>query len=102
MKSESACAIIVNTEAPQSKGNVSITDDPTENVFYVTMRDLQTTDTDVYWCGVETSRKEIYMASINITVTAGKMYFLLMFKLSVVLTLLITVQFSEGNYLSWN
>ncbi|XP_072557218.1 collagen alpha-3(VI) chain-like [Paramormyrops kingsleyae] len=71
MKSESACAIIVNTEAPQSIGIVSITDDPTENVFYVTMRDLQTTDTDVYWCGVETSRKEIYMASINLTVTAG-------------------------------
>ncbi|XP_048864558.1 collagen alpha-4(VI) chain-like [Brienomyrus brachyistius] len=71
MKSESACAVIVNTKAPQSKGNVFISDDPTEKVFYVTMRDLQTTDTDVYWCGVETSRTEIYMASINLTVTAG-------------------------------
>uniref|UniRef100_A0A8C9RTF6 Immunoglobulin domain-containing protein n=1 Tax=Scleropages formosus TaxID=113540 RepID=A0A8C9RTF6_SCLFO len=71
MRTQSSCTTIVSTDTPERRGQVSITDDSTHNVFYVTMRDLKMMDSDVYWCGVETSNRKLYMASLNLTVTAG-------------------------------
>ncbi|MFT7809362.1 uncharacterized protein LOC111860735 [Arapaima gigas] len=71
MRTQSSCTTIVSTDTAEKRGNVSITDDPAHHVFHVTMRDLQTMDTDVYWCGVETNNTELYMAPLNLTVTAG-------------------------------
>ncbi|XP_029110342.1 CMRF35-like molecule 7 [Scleropages formosus] len=47
------CTTIVRTDSPQSKGEVSIHDDPNQLVFNVTMRNLQEKDSDWYWCVVE-------------------------------------------------
>uniref|UniRef100_A0A8C9UYG6 Immunoglobulin domain-containing protein n=1 Tax=Scleropages formosus TaxID=113540 RepID=A0A8C9UYG6_SCLFO len=48
------CTTIVRTDSPQS--DVSITDDPNQLVFTVTMRNLQDKDSDTYWCAVEIGR----------------------------------------------
>uniref|UniRef100_A0A8C9SHU2 Ig-like domain-containing protein n=1 Tax=Scleropages formosus TaxID=113540 RepID=A0A8C9SHU2_SCLFO len=69
MITQSSCTTIVSTDTPERSGQVSITDNNTLHVFHVTMSDLQTMDSDVYWCGVETCNTEIYMASLNLTVT---------------------------------
>ncbi|KPP60953.1 hypothetical protein Z043_121001 [Scleropages formosus] len=51
-----SCSTMVRTDSPQSKGDVSITDDPNQLVFTVTMRNLQDKDSDTYWCAVEIGR----------------------------------------------
>ncbi|MFT7809364.1 collagen alpha-6(VI) chain-like isoform X2 [Arapaima gigas] len=71
MRTQSSCTTIVSTDVAERRGQVSIADDPTCHVFHITMRDLQTMDTDVYWCGVKTNNTELYMAPLNLTVTAG-------------------------------
>uniref|UniRef100_A0A8C9RLK9 Ig-like domain-containing protein n=1 Tax=Scleropages formosus TaxID=113540 RepID=A0A8C9RLK9_SCLFO len=77
MITQSSCTTIVSTDTPERRGQVSITDDSAKHVVHVTMSDLQTMDSDVYWCGVETNNTEIYMASLNLIVTAGKTCLLL-------------------------
>lgn len=51
------CTILARTDQPGtdlfSKARVTIADDPTQNVFTVTMRDLKEKDSGWYWCGVE-------------------------------------------------
>ncbi|XP_018599709.2 polymeric immunoglobulin receptor-like [Scleropages formosus] len=47
------CRTMVRSDSPQSKGDVSIADDPDQLVFTVTMRNLQEKDSDTYWCVVE-------------------------------------------------
>uniref|UniRef100_A0A8C9W384 Immunoglobulin V-set domain-containing protein n=1 Tax=Scleropages formosus TaxID=113540 RepID=A0A8C9W384_SCLFO len=49
----SRCHTMVRTDSPQRKGKVSITDNPDQLVFTVTMRKLQETDSDWYWCGID-------------------------------------------------
>ncbi|MFT7809361.1 uncharacterized protein LOC111860735 [Arapaima gigas] len=71
MRTQSSCTTIVSTDAAERRGQVSIADDPAHHVFHITMRDLQMMDTDVYWCGVKTNNTELYMAPLNLTVTAG-------------------------------
>nr|XP_023700482.1 uncharacterized protein LOC111860735 [Paramormyrops kingsleyae] len=73
MISESACLVIVRSDAPQNWGNVSINDHPHQHLFNVIINNLQTMDSAIYLCGVETSDMEtyIYIADLNLTVTAG-------------------------------
>ncbi|KAG9333014.1 hypothetical protein JZ751_013890 [Albula glossodonta] len=47
------CAVLVRTDSPQRRGDVSITDDPAQLVFTVTMGNLQVRDTNKYWCAVK-------------------------------------------------
>ncbi|KAG7488453.1 hypothetical protein MATL_G00032760 [Megalops atlanticus] len=51
------CSVLVRTDSPQRAGEVSITDDPAQQLFTVTMTNLQEEDTATYWCGVETSKQ---------------------------------------------
>ncbi|XP_072566680.1 uncharacterized protein [Paramormyrops kingsleyae] len=44
---------MARTDSPQSSSKVSITDSPAKLVFNVTMRNLETSDTGIYWCAVE-------------------------------------------------
>ncbi|KPP57128.1 hypothetical protein Z043_125179, partial [Scleropages formosus] len=65
------CTTMVRTASPQSKGDVSITDDPGKLVFNVTMRNLQKENSGWYWCGVETpfSRTENDLTALYLLVT---------------------------------
>ncbi|KAG9328730.1 hypothetical protein JZ751_011333 [Albula glossodonta] len=48
------CKVLVRTDdVPPTKGNVSITDNPAELVFTVTMTSLREEDSAWYWCGVD-------------------------------------------------
>nr|XP_023675146.1 polymeric immunoglobulin receptor-like [Paramormyrops kingsleyae] len=49
----SSCTIMARTDSPQSSRKVSITDNPAQHVFHVIMRNLETSDTGIYWCAVE-------------------------------------------------
>nr|XP_023646339.1 polymeric immunoglobulin receptor-like [Paramormyrops kingsleyae] len=49
----SSCTIMARTDSPQSSSKVSITDYYAQLVFNVTMRDLEKSDTGIYWCAVE-------------------------------------------------
>ncbi|XP_035269071.1 polymeric immunoglobulin receptor-like [Anguilla anguilla] len=67
------CRIVVRTDSPKVKGETSITDDPDNHVFTVTMAKLKTEDSGYYWCAVEIrnnltpdKRKYLYLS-----VTAG-------------------------------
>ncbi|KAG9329951.1 hypothetical protein JZ751_028522, partial [Albula glossodonta] len=65
------CTPIVRTDSPQRKGGVSITDDPAQQVFTVTLSDLQVNDSDTYWCAVELDGILEGGAKLNLTVTTG-------------------------------
>ncbi|XP_041704835.2 uncharacterized protein LOC121540216 isoform X2 [Coregonus clupeaformis] len=71
MKGELDCATIVRTDFPLQRGDVSITDDPSQHTSTVTMQNLQTQDTGEYVCAVDNGRNPLYMASLSLTVTAG-------------------------------
>ncbi|KAJ8371841.1 hypothetical protein AAFF_G00299360 [Aldrovandia affinis] len=69
------CEILIRTDSPPRKGDVSITDDPIQQVFAVTLRNLQEGDTDTYWCGVKTPAGVIWFLDagihLNLAVTEG-------------------------------
>ncbi|KAI5623504.1 polymeric immunoglobulin receptor-like, partial [Silurus asotus] len=43
----------IQAYANETQGKVTITDNPSESLFTVTMKDLQTGNTGSYWCAVE-------------------------------------------------
>ncbi|KAJ8278233.1 hypothetical protein GJAV_G00085390 [Gymnothorax javanicus] len=47
------CIVLQKTNSPQRRAGLSITDDPAQQVFTVTMSRLQLRDTNKYWCAVE-------------------------------------------------
>ncbi|XP_035270974.1 mucin-2-like isoform X4 [Anguilla anguilla] len=47
------CIVLQRTDSPQGRAGLSITDDPAQQVFTVTMTNLQLWDTNKYWCGVK-------------------------------------------------
>ncbi|KAJ8371840.1 hypothetical protein AAFF_G00299350 [Aldrovandia affinis] len=65
----SYCLNMVRTDSPQRRGDVSIIDDPIQQVFTVTLRNLQEGDTATYWCGVEIKGTTVDGASIYLRVT---------------------------------
>uniref|UniRef100_A0A8C9RVI6 Immunoglobulin domain-containing protein n=1 Tax=Scleropages formosus TaxID=113540 RepID=A0A8C9RVI6_SCLFO len=71
-----SCSTMVRTNSPQSKGDVSITDDPNKLVFYVTMRNLREKDSDTYWCAVEINMGQDYGVFLPIVIGKGKLTFL--------------------------
>uniref|UniRef100_A0A8C9RGM9 Ig-like domain-containing protein n=1 Tax=Scleropages formosus TaxID=113540 RepID=A0A8C9RGM9_SCLFO len=76
-KTWSSCTTMVRSDSPQSKGDMSIIDDPDQLVFYVTMRNLQEENSDTYWCGVDTDGASTADevddgAYLYLTVTTGK------------------------------
>ncbi|KAM9439523.1 uncharacterized protein Hap1MRO34_000030 [Clarias gariepinus] len=60
------CSIQAYTS--QTKGRVTVTDNPTESLFTVTMNNLQTGDTGWYWCVVEIDRGTDISEYLYITV----------------------------------
>ncbi|XP_048866409.1 CMRF35-like molecule 8 [Brienomyrus brachyistius] len=46
------CSTVARSDSPQMTGEVSVSDDPAHLVFNVTMRNLQETDSDTYWCAI--------------------------------------------------
>ncbi|XP_048866331.1 CMRF35-like molecule 8 [Brienomyrus brachyistius] len=51
-----SCSTLARSDSNQTAGKVSVSDDPTHLVFNVTMRNLQETDSDTYWCAVDIHR----------------------------------------------
>ncbi|XP_048866451.1 polymeric immunoglobulin receptor-like [Brienomyrus brachyistius] len=47
------CSTLARFDSNQPAGKVSLSDDPAHLVFNVTMRNLETRDSDIYWCAVE-------------------------------------------------
>ncbi|KAJ8336564.1 hypothetical protein SKAU_G00377840 [Synaphobranchus kaupii] len=70
----SFCSNLARTDtAPPAEGKVSIADDPAQQVFTVTMSDLQEEDSGWYWCGVEVGDfwRTDDAVSVHITVSHG-------------------------------
>ncbi|KAG5841627.1 hypothetical protein ANANG_G00168640 [Anguilla anguilla] len=68
------CSRLARTDVAQpADARVSITDDPAQQVFTVTMSDLQEADSGWYWCGVEVGGmwKADDAMSVQITVSHG-------------------------------
>uniref|UniRef100_A0A8C9RZ12 Immunoglobulin domain-containing protein n=1 Tax=Scleropages formosus TaxID=113540 RepID=A0A8C9RZ12_SCLFO len=51
---QESCTTMIRTDYVRKEGQVSITDDPKQLVFTVTMKNLERKDSDWYWCGVKT------------------------------------------------
>ncbi|XP_047662712.1 polymeric immunoglobulin receptor-like [Tachysurus fulvidraco] len=62
----SSCSI--QAYANNTKGKVTVTDNPAESFFTVTLDHLQTKDTGWYWCGVEIVRGSDVSEALYITV----------------------------------
>ncbi|KPP57732.1 polymeric immunoglobulin receptor-like, partial [Scleropages formosus] len=62
---------MVRTDSSQRNDQVSISDDPAHLVFYVTMRNLEQEDTDIYWCAIKTNKEKDVFAVLDLKVLAG-------------------------------
>uniref|UniRef100_A0A8C9V4N4 Immunoglobulin domain-containing protein n=1 Tax=Scleropages formosus TaxID=113540 RepID=A0A8C9V4N4_SCLFO len=71
----STCTIMVRSDSRQSKGDVSINDDPDQLVFTVTMRNLQDKDSGTYWCAVEINGGSDDAVILPLIVRTGKLKF---------------------------
>uniref|UniRef100_A0A4W6DGK9 Ig-like domain-containing protein n=1 Tax=Lates calcarifer TaxID=8187 RepID=A0A4W6DGK9_LATCA len=67
----SSCSYTVKTNQPYSSGKFSISDDKTQRIFPVTVKDLMDKDTD-YWCAVEINRGDDIRKYFHLSVTRGK------------------------------
>ncbi|XP_020348258.1 polymeric immunoglobulin receptor isoform X1 [Oncorhynchus kisutch] len=67
------CRVMASTDPRRSRGDMSITDIPEELVFTVTMKNLQETDTNRYWCALKVGAigKPDVKVSVDLTVTQG-------------------------------
>ncbi|XP_072566724.1 uncharacterized protein [Paramormyrops kingsleyae] len=63
-----SCTIMTRTDSPQSSSKVSITDNPAQHVFHVIMRNLEKSDTAIYWCAVEIGGQKDDCKSLSIEV----------------------------------
>ena len=72
------CSSLARTDTPRSASSgeekVDIFDDPVQQVFTVTMRDLKEADSGWYWCGVEVGSmwSADVTASVHINVIHGE------------------------------
>ncbi|KAI1888862.1 hypothetical protein AGOR_G00173140 [Albula goreensis] len=64
------CTFKARSDSPKGNGKVSITDDPAQHVFTVTMMNLQTGDSEYYWCAIERSGAD-EGTRLYLSVTAG-------------------------------
>ncbi|KAJ8336563.1 hypothetical protein SKAU_G00377830 [Synaphobranchus kaupii] len=62
---------MVRTDSPQRKGTASITDHPDQQVYTVTLENLQFGDSGWYWCAVEIGGSIDDGTSLHLTVPAG-------------------------------
>nr|XP_023662365.1 polymeric immunoglobulin receptor-like isoform X2 [Paramormyrops kingsleyae] len=67
----SSCTPEVRTDYPQISGEVSVKDDPNQQVFTVTINNVKTVDSGDYWCGVEISRGSAVGTRAYLSVTEG-------------------------------
>ncbi|XP_029110350.1 CMRF35-like molecule 8 [Scleropages formosus] len=69
-----SCSTMVRSDSPQRKGDMSITYDPDQLVFAVTIMNVQEKDAGTYWCGVEINGAVEDSTSLHLT---GRRQFLL-------------------------
>uniref|UniRef100_A0A3B3SZC8 Immunoglobulin domain-containing protein n=1 Tax=Paramormyrops kingsleyae TaxID=1676925 RepID=A0A3B3SZC8_9TELE len=70
----SSCTpIVLHPNSPKISGEVSIRDDPDQQLFTVTMNNLTAGDSGYYWCGVEISGGSAVGTRVSLSVTEGKM-----------------------------
>lgn len=67
------CRVLIRSDGPSGHpdNQLSIRDDVSQRVFTVTMRNLQDTHSDVYWCAVDVTGSDD-KAYLNIVVIAGE------------------------------
>ncbi|XP_048868462.1 polymeric immunoglobulin receptor-like isoform X20 [Brienomyrus brachyistius] len=65
-----SCTPIVHTDSPQ-EGKVSIRDDPDQQVFTVTIKNLTARDSSYFWCGVKISGGSVVGDQVTLSVTDG-------------------------------
>ncbi|KAK1138223.1 polymeric immunoglobulin receptor-like [Acipenser oxyrinchus oxyrinchus] len=64
-----SCTTLISTDAPQTNDRISISDNKTEGVFTVTMRQLREEDEGWYWCGI---KRTGYDEGISVYLTVNK------------------------------
>ncbi|XP_050932720.1 LOW QUALITY PROTEIN: uncharacterized protein LOC108897247 [Lates calcarifer] len=69
----SSCSEVVKTNQPYSSGKFSISDDKTQRIFTVTIKDLTDKDTD-YWCAVEINQGDDIRKYFHLSVTRDKVF----------------------------
>nr|XP_023672110.1 polymeric immunoglobulin receptor-like [Paramormyrops kingsleyae] len=69
----SSCTPKVRTDSPKISNEMSISDNPTKQVFTVTINNLNIGDSGSYWCGVEISGGSAVGTWVYLSVTEGKM-----------------------------
>nr|XP_023693192.1 polymeric immunoglobulin receptor-like [Paramormyrops kingsleyae] len=65
----SSCSPKVHPNSPKISGEVSIRDDPDQQLFTVTMNNLTAGDSGYYWCGVEISGGSAVGTRVSLSVT---------------------------------
>ncbi|MGH0160382.1 UNVERIFIED_CONTAM: hypothetical protein FKN15_039306 [Acipenser sinensis] len=68
-QSRISCTTLIRTDALQTNDTISISDNKTEGVFTVTMRELREEDEERYWCGIERTG---YDEGISVYLTVNK------------------------------
>ncbi|KAK1138222.1 polymeric immunoglobulin receptor-like [Acipenser oxyrinchus oxyrinchus] len=64
-----SCTTLISTDALQTNDRISISDNKTEGVFTVTMRQLREEDEGWYWCGI---KRTGYDEGISVYLTVNK------------------------------
>ncbi|XP_061095939.1 mucin-2-like [Conger conger] len=69
----SSCIVLQRTDSTQKRAGLSITDDPAQQVFTVTLSDLRVWDSNRYWCAVKVKGIETPdpKAGVFLSVTRG-------------------------------
>ncbi|KAJ8280000.1 hypothetical protein COCON_G00070660 [Conger conger] len=69
----SSCIVLQRTDSTQRRAGLSITDDPAQQVFTVTLSDLRVWDSNRYWCAVKVKGIETPdpKAGVFLSVTRG-------------------------------
>ncbi|XP_029565870.1 CMRF35-like molecule 3 isoform X3 [Salmo trutta] len=63
------CSYVVRTDHPNSSGKTSISDAVNLRTFTVTMKSLEQSDSDIYWCVVEKNGPDEWLELFNLVIT---------------------------------
>ncbi|XP_031659010.1 CMRF35-like molecule 3 [Oncorhynchus kisutch] len=63
------CSYVVRTDHPNSSGKTSISDAVNLRTFTVTMKSLEQSDSDIYWCVVEKNGPDEWLELFKLVIT---------------------------------
>lgn len=66
------CSYVVRTDHPNSSGKTSISDAVNLRTFTVTMKSLEQSDSDIYWCVVEKNGPDEWLELFKLVITGKK------------------------------